>query len=47
MLPACRTASEGFAMPAFDVVPRDVGVARQDCGSLGKVDNCQGGVCAA
>ena len=24
-----------------------VGVARQSCGSLGKVDNCPGGVCAA
>src|SRR4030095_11003275 len=24
MLPACRTASEGFAIPTFDVVPSDV-----------------------
>jgi hypothetical protein len=24
MLPACRTAGEGFAIPAFDVVPSDV-----------------------
>jgi SRSO17 transposase len=24
MLPACRTAGEGFAMPSFDIVPRDV-----------------------
>ena len=24
MLPACRTAGEGFAIPTFDVVPRDV-----------------------
>jgi SRSO17 transposase len=24
MLPACRTASEGFAIPSFAVVPRDV-----------------------
>jgi SRSO17 transposase len=24
MLPACRTAGEGFAIPVFDVVPRDV-----------------------
>ena len=24
MLPACRTAAEGFAIPTFDVVPRDV-----------------------
>src|SRR5262245_52389974 len=24
MLPACRTAGEGFALPTFDVVPRDV-----------------------
>jgi hypothetical protein len=24
MLPACRTAGEGFALPAFDVVPSDV-----------------------
>jgi SRSO17 transposase len=24
MLPACRTAGEGFAIPSFDVVPRDV-----------------------
>ena len=24
MLPACRTAGEGFAIPAFDVVPGDV-----------------------
>ena len=24
MLPACRTASEGFAMPTFDLVPSDV-----------------------
>jgi SRSO17 transposase len=24
MLPACRTAGEGFAIPTFDVVPSDV-----------------------
>ncbi|HET8669723.1 MAG TPA: hypothetical protein VFM05_03580, partial [Candidatus Saccharimonadales bacterium] len=24
MLPACRTAGEGFAIPLFDIVPRDV-----------------------
>ena len=24
MLPACRTAGEGFAIPTFDVMPRDV-----------------------
>jgi len=24
MLPACRTASEGYAIPAFDIVPSDV-----------------------
>ena len=24
MLPACRIAGEGFAIPSFDVVPRDV-----------------------
>ena len=24
MLPACRTAGEGFAIPTFDLVPRDV-----------------------
>jgi hypothetical protein len=24
MLPACRTAGEGFAIPAFDIVPSDV-----------------------
>jgi len=24
MLPACRTADEGFSIPTFDVVPRDV-----------------------
>src|SRR5262250_2083098 len=24
MLPACRTAGEGFAMPTFDLVPSDV-----------------------
>ena len=24
MLPACRTADEGFAIPTFDVVPNDV-----------------------
>jgi hypothetical protein len=23
MLPACRTADEGFAIPTFDLVPRD------------------------
>jgi SRSO17 transposase len=24
MLPACQTAGEGFALPTFDLVPRDV-----------------------
>lgn len=24
MLPACRTASEGFAIPTFDLTPPDV-----------------------
>ncbi len=24
MLPACRTQDEGFSIPIFDVVPRDV-----------------------
>jgi hypothetical protein len=24
MLPVCRTAAEGFAMPTFDLVSRDV-----------------------
>ena len=24
MLPACRTDGEGFAIPTFDIVPRDV-----------------------
>jgi len=24
MLPACRTAGEGFALPTFEVVPSDV-----------------------
>ena len=24
MLPACRTAGEGFAIPTFDLVPSDV-----------------------
>jgi hypothetical protein len=24
MLPACRSKSEGFTLPTFDVVPRDV-----------------------
>jgi SRSO17 transposase len=33
----------GFAKKGQD----SVGVARQDCGALGKVENCQVGVCAA
>jgi SRSO17 transposase len=32
----------GFVKKAQD----SVGVARQDCGTLGKVEHCQGGVCA-
>ena len=24
MLPACRTTSEGYAIPTFDIVPSDV-----------------------
>jgi SRSO17 transposase len=33
----------GFVKKGAD----SVGVARQSCGSLGKVENCQVGVCAA
>ena len=30
MLPACRTAGEGFAIPTFDVTPRDVEGFREE-----------------
>ena len=33
MLPACRTASEGYAIPTFDLAPCDVEGFLENCGS--------------